>query len=351
MDSPSKIMLDMSLVELGEVLGTLGEPQFRAKQIFSALHAGKEFSEISNVPKSLREKLAESYIAQPIKVEKVFESSDGTQKFLYRLQDGNLIEGVLMSYKYGNTLCVSTQVGCRMNCAFCASGLDGLVRGLTSGEILGQIVCVNAREGGTLAERKVTNVVLMGSGEPFDNFDNVVKFLRNVNDKNGICISERNISLSTCGLVNKMREFAELGVSVNLTISLHAPTDEIRTSIMPVNKAFPLAVLIPAARYYFEKTGRRVIFEYALIGGVNDSVACAKQLAKLVSGFPTHVNLIRLNHVDEKPLHPSSSRDEKTFLQTLTDAGCSATIRRTIGADIEGACGQLRRRYNAGGAN
>lgn len=351
MDNLKKILLDYSSAELTQELSSWGEPSFRALQIFKGLHSGKEFLGISNIPKDLRARLSEKYVACPVKIKKVFESSDGTKKYLYELSDGNLIEGVLMRYKYGNTLCVSTQVGCRMNCAFCASGIDGLVRNLTSGEILGQVVAVNADEGGTLDDRKVTNIVLMGSGEPFDNFDNVVSFLKNVNEPSGICISERNISLSTCGLVNKIREFADLGFSVNLTISLHAPTDELRSSVMPVNKAFGVKEVVSAAKYYFEKTGRRVIFEYAMIGGVNDSAACAEKLASLVSGFPAHINLIRLNYVEEKKLKPSSKSAESEFLKILTERGSSVTVRRTIGADIEGACGQLRRRFVANGGD
>lgn len=338
-------LLDFNVSEIAAVLNAFGEPAFRARQIFAGLHSGKDFGEMTDIPKSLAAKLGSEYLAVPVKTVKTLEGADGTKKFLFELNDGNIIEGVLMSYKYGNTLCVSTQVGCRMGCAFCASGLDGLIRNLSAGEILGQVVAVNRSEGGNLVDRKVTNVVLMGSGEPLDNFDNTVKFLSLVTADGGIRISPRNISLSTSGIPQKIKELADGGGGVTLTISLHAPTDEARTKLMPITRAHPIAELLEAARYYFEKTGRRVIFEYTLISGVNDRLADARTLAAILRGFPAHVNIIRLNYVKEKGLKPSSAADTKAFLAELEKLKVSATLRRTMGADIEGACGQLRRKF------
>ncbi len=336
-------LLNYSQEEIEQILQTYAEPKFRAKQLFTWLHNGASFGEMSNIPKKLIEKLEEVYCDSAVDILDSITGKDGTIKYLYKLADGNIIEGVLMKYKYGNTLCVSTQVGCRMNCAFCASGLDGLIRNLTPSEILGQIIAVNKANGGDIARRAVTNVVLMGSGEPLDNYENVAKFLRLVNAPNGINISERNISLSTSGLAEGIRALADDGFSVTMTVSLHAPNDELRESLMPVNKKWKIADIISACKYYFEKTGRRYIFEYALIAGKNDSETYAIQLANLLKGLPCHVNLIRLNYVKEKGLRPSDKA--KDFLEILSERKISATIRRTMGSDIDGACGQLRRRY------
>lgn len=337
-------LLDYSKTELAEILSAYGQPNFRAKQLFSWLHKGVGFSGMTNMPKSLVERLeADGYRAEGVKIIEKIVAKDKTTKYLYLLADGNVVEGVLMRYKYGNTLCVSTQVGCRINCAFCASGIGGLVRNLTAGEILGQIVAVNRDEGGTLEKRAVTNVVLMGSGEPLDNYDNVTKFLRLLGDADGINISERNVSLSSSGLAPKIKQLADDGFTVTMTLSLHAPTDEIRLKMMPVTKAYGIKEDIDALHYYFEKTGRRVILEYAMVKGVNDSDECAVKLAALVRGFPCHVNLIRLNKVKEKNLSCSDNCDR--FLKKLESLGVSATLRRSMGSDIEGACGQLRRRY------
>ncbi len=336
--------MDYNQTELAEILAKYNQPKFRAKQLFTWLHRGVGFSGMTNMPKSLIQALqADGFKAEGVKILEKIVAKDKTAKYLYLLEDGNIIEGVLMRYKYGNTLCVSTQVGCRMNCAFCASGLDGLVRNLTPGEILGQIIAVNRDEGGTEKDRAVTNVVLMGSGEPLDNYDNVTKFLRLVNDSDGIGISERNISLSSSGLAPKIRQLADDGFSVTMTLSLHAPTDEIRLKMMPVTKAYGIKEDMAALHYYFEKTGRRVILEYAMVRGVNDTDECAVKLASLVRGFPCHVNLIRLNKVKEKNLSCSDNCDR--FLKKLTELGVSATLRRSMGSDIDGACGQLRRRY------
>lgn len=341
-----KNALDLDFEELKSYILTVGEKTFRTGQIFRALHKGLDFAEMTDIPKSLREKLAEDFNAQSVKIIKSLKSADGTEKFLFSLIDGNVIEGVLMQYKYGYTLCVSTQVGCRMNCAFCASGLNGLVRNLTSGEILGEVVAANKYLGGDLADkRKIINVVLMGSGEPLDNYDETLKFLQRVSSAEGINISQRNISLSTCGLVSKMYKLADSGVSVNLTVSLHSPFDEERKRIMPVANRYKISEILDACAYYFDKTGRRYIFEYVLIKGENDTARHAAELIKLLKGRPCHVNLIRLNEVKERTLKGGTEKDAYRFLGLLTDGGLSATLRRKMGEDIDGACGQLRQRY------
>lgn len=338
-----KTLLGLDIPRISEELPDC--PKFTASQIYGFLMDGKGFDEMTSLKKDLREYLKARYIANPIEILNVYKGKSGTQKYLFRLPDDNLIEGVYMPHDYGDTLCLSTQVGCRMGCTFCASTLDGLVRNLTVGEMLGQVVAVNRAVGGTAKNRKITNLVLMGSGEPFDNYDNVLAFLDAVSDEKGINISERNISLSTSGLCDKLRKFATSGHKVTLSVSLHAPFDDLRSALMPVNRAFPIAELIDAAKFYFENTGRRVIFEYTLIKGENDSDACAKELAKLTKGFPSHVNLIRLNKVKERNhIAPDMDATEK-FLHKLENLGVSATIRRSLGNDVEGACGQLRRRY------
>lgn len=332
-------------LDIKELKGLFPEPKYLAGQIFTFLHEGVSFDEMTSLKKDFREYLKDNYVPNPVAIRKKFVGKSGTIKYLFELQDGNLIEGVYMPHDYGNTLCLSTQIGCRMGCTFCASGLDGLLRNLSVGEMLGQVIAVNRDNGGSVKNRAVTNLVLMGSGEPFDNYDNTLKFLNLVSVEKGINISERNISLSTSGLADKVRTFADSGHKVTLSISLHAPFDELRSSIMPVNKKYNVKEIVSAAKYYFEKTGRRVIFEYTLIKGTNDSDACAKELAKLTSGFPTHVNLIRLNEVKERN-HVAPTEDAtKDFLKKLENLGVSATIRRSLGNDIEGACGQLRRRY------
>lgn len=319
--------------------------KFTAKQIFTFLHEGKTFDEMTSVSKATREFLKQNYIDQPIKVEQIFTGKDGTKKFLFKLFDDNLIEGVYMLHNYGNTLCVSTQIGCRMGCVFCASGMNGLQRNLSAGEILGQILTVNRLENGGIKNRKVTNVVLMGSGEPLDNFDNTMKFFELVSNKNGINISLRNISLSTSGLCNKIIELADSDYTPTLTISLHAPNDDMRKTIMPISKKYNIKELVESAKYYFEKKGRRIIFEYSLIQDKNDRLCDADELSKLVKGFPVHINLIRLNPVKELGMLGTSKENAKMFLERLKKNGTSATIRKSLGNDIEGACGQLRRRY------
>ena len=337
-------LLSMTPEELGVYLKELGQPAFRAKQLFAWLHQGVPFERMSNLPKSLRETLAENCLDNPVQVlETITSKLDGTIKLLYRLHDGHVIEGVLMRYKYGNTLCVSAQVGCRMGCAFCASTLDGCARSLSAGEILGQIVCAN----GVLAPQgqKVGNVVLMGSGEPLDNYDNVVRFLRILRMEGGLCIGMRSVSLSTCGLVPNMRRFAQEDLPVTLSLSLHAPNDEVRKRLMPVANAYAMDDVLDACRYYLEKTGRRVIFEYALVHGVNAAPEQAAELAGRLRGMQCHVNLIPLNSVPERGLTGVSEREVDAFRRVLEQKNISVTRRREMGDDIEGACGQLRRRY------
>ena len=338
--------MNFSLDELKQILFGIGEKPFRASQILKSLHSGLRFSQMTDLPKDLRERLSGEYCDQPVNIVQSVKSVDGTEKFLFKLQDDNLIESVLMHYKYGYTICISTQVGCRMGCAFCASGLDGLIRNLLPCEMLGQIVAVNKYLGGGIADkRKIINVVLMGSGEPLDNYDNTVSFLRLVSQKGGINISPRNISLSTSGLVPQMYKLAEEGIDINLTVSLHLPFDGERQKIMPVAKAYSIKQIIDACENYFNKTGRRYIFEYVLISGNNDTKRHADKLIELFKGKPCHINLIRLNEVKENDLKSVTDKDAYRFLGLLEKGGLSATLRRRMGADIDGACGQLRRRY------
>ena len=327
------------------VKNDLHESAFRAQQIRQWLNRGADIDGMTNLSAALRARLNEIAVANPVTIRESYLSKlDGTEKFLYALADGNLIEGVVMRYHYGDTLCVSTQVGCRMGCAFCASTLDGRARDLKPGELLGQVIAVNRhiREKGP--QRRVHNIVLMGSGEPLDNYDNVVKFLRLLNDPEGLNISLRNVSLSTCGLVPGMLRLAEEGLPVTLSVSLHAPNDEIRRKIMPVANAWSFDRVMAACRNYVEKTGRRVVFEYALIRDVNCDFACADELARRLRGMQCHVNLIPLNDVKERALRAPDRRAVEAFLNRLNRRNISATVRREMGADIEGACGQLRRK-------
>lgn len=340
------MILDLTLKELEEYVAQLGEQKYRAKQLFEGALALKELQDISNLPKNFKEKVQKDYFSYEIAAHLV--SRDGTQKVAIRLADGSVVESVLLSYKYGHTVCVSTQVGCRMGCKFCASTLNGLQRNLTPGEILLQVLFFNKLLGGNLKERKVTNVVLMGCGEPLDNYDNVTKFLRLVMAEDGLNISMRNISLSTCGLVPNIYKLADDGFSVTLTISLHAPNDELRKSIMPIANAYKIDEILRACDYYFEKTGRRICFEYSLIEGVNDKDECIQELAKILHGRSCHVNLIPLNSVKEKKLLGVSRKKAFVIADKLQKLGISATVRRSLGQDIEGACGQLRNRV--GGA-
>ena len=327
------------------VTETLGESKFRAKQIREWLNRGASIDEMTNLSAALRTRLKAIAVANPVTIVESYRSKlDETEKFLYALPDGNLIEGVVMRYHHGDTLCVSTQVGCRMGCAFCASTLEGRVRNLTPGEILGQVAAANRHIHGEDPERRVHNIVLMGSGEPLDNYDNVVKFLKLVNDPAGLNISLRNVSLSTCGLVPQMLDFAEEGLPVTLSLSLHAPNDEIRKKLMPVANAWSIDQVIAACKNYVEKTGRRVIFEYALVKDVNSDTRCADELAHRLRGLQCHVNLIPLNDVKERHLSAPARQTVEAFQRRLALKNISATVRREMGADIEGACGQLRRK-------
>ena len=332
----------MTIDEIGAVLKELGQPAFRAKQVFSWLHKGvRSYEEMSNLPKALRERLAESYpLHTPQVVRKQESKKDGTIKYLWQLSDGNCVETVLMRYHYGNTVCISTEVGCRMGCAFCASTIGGLVRKLQPYEILDQVLFTQVDSG-----QPISHIVLMGIGEPLDNFDNVMRFLELVNHPEGMNISMRHISLSTCGLVPMIDKLAEKKLQLSLAISLHGPNDEIRNQIMPVNKAYPIDVLLAACRRYYDATSRRIHFEYAMIDGVNDTEQDARELIRRLKGLQAHVNMIPLNHVEESPLKPSSRQAVQRFQKILEDAGIPATVRRTLGGDIDASCGQLRRKY------
>ena len=332
----------MTIAEIGGVLKELGQPAFRAKQVFSWLHKGvRSFEEMTNLPKALRDVLADKYPLHTPKVVRRQESKkDGTIKYLWELHDGNCVETVLMRYHYGNTVCISTEVGCRMGCAFCASTIGGLVRKLEPFEILDQVLFTQVESG-----LPVSHIVLMGIGEPLDNFENVMRFLELVNSPEGMNISMRHISLSTCGLVPMIDKLAEKKLQISLAISLHGPNDEIRNRIMPVNKAYPIAELLDACRRYYAATSRRIHFEYAMIDGVNDTEQHAKELIRLLKGLQAHVNMIPLNHVEESPLKPSSRQAVQRFQKLLEDAGIPATVRRTLGGDIDASCGQLRRKY------
>ncbi len=319
-----------------------GLPGFRGKQLFRWIHQSADFDEMTNLPLALRAQLKEIAVAQPVRILEKRESAlDDTVKFLFGLADGNCVEGVLMHYHHGYTLCISTQVGCRMGCTFCASTLEGCVRSLTSGEMLGEILCANRFLAG---EDKVHNVVLMGSGEPLDNYDNVMKFLRLLREEDGVNIGLRNVSLSTCGLVPRMYDLAQENLPVTLSVSLHAPNDEIRQKTMPIAKVYPMEDVLAACRNYIDKTGRRVIFEYALVGGVNCEEKHAVELASRLRGMQCHVNLIPLNVVEERHLQGVTEQTVRRFMEKLESLHISVTRRREMGDDIEGACGQLRRK-------
>ena len=332
----------MTLPELSETLKSMGQPAFRAKQLYTWLHRGaRSYGEMTNLPAALRERLEAEYpIAAPTVVRRQESQKDGTIKYLWQLADGNCVETVLMRYRYGNTVCISTEVGCRMGCAFCASTIGGLVRRLEPYEMLDEVLFTQVDSG-----QLISHIVLMGIGEPLDNFDNVMRFLELVNSPEGMNISMRHISLSTCGLVPKIDELAKRKLQLTLSVSLHAPNDAIRNAIMPVNKAYPSEELLAACRRYYAATSRRISFEYAMIDGVNDTPAHAQELIRRLKGLPAHFNLIPLNHVEESPLKPSSKAAVALFQKTLEDAGIPATVRRTLGSDIDASCGQLRRKY------
>ena len=335
-------MIDIKSLTIEEITGMLremGEPAFRGKQVFSWLHKGvKSFDEMSNLSKALREKLAETcHITVPEIARKQESKLDGTIKYLWRLGDGNCIETVLMQYHHGNTVCISSQVGCRMGCAFCASTIAGKVRNLTPSEMIDQVLFTQLDSG-----RSISNIVLMGIGEPLDNRETVMKFLTLVNHPDGLNIGMRHISLSTCGIVPEIDRLADLNLQLTLSVSLHAPDSETRSRIMPVNRAYDVEELFAVCHRYFEKTGRRISFEYAMIDGVNDSDWQADLIAKKIKGMPGHVNLIPLNDVVESPLKPSKRVAE--FQKRLESQGITATVRRSLGGDIDASCGQLRRK-------
>ena len=333
----------LNLKELTAFVETLGEKGFRAKQIYQWLHVKQvsDFAEMTNISKAFIEKLNAEAVLVNLKKEAVQESKmDGTRKYLFLLEDGNVIESVLMRYKHGNSVCISSQVGCRMGCRFCASTLDGLVRNLSASEMLDQIYQI----GKDIGER-ISNVVVMGTGEPMDNFDNFLKFVELLTDENGLNISQRNLTVSTCGIVPRMRELAEKNLQITLALSLHASTQEKRLELMPVANKYEIHEVIDACRYYFEKTGRRVTFEYSLVGGVNDSDSDVRNLCTLIKGMNCHVNLIPVNPIKERDYVQPDNGVTLAFKNKLEKTGINVTIRREMGRDIDGACGQLRKRY------
>ncbi|MBP3412333.1 MAG: 23S rRNA (adenine(2503)-C(2))-methyltransferase RlmN [Oscillospiraceae bacterium] len=341
-----KDLKSMTLSELEAELLAMGEKKFRAKQIYTWVHRGaRSFEDMSNLSKELRARLRESFeLYAPTAVRKLESQKDGTIKYLWRLKDGNCVESVLMRYHHGNTVCISSEVGCPMGCTFCASTLGGLVRRLEPSEMLDQVLFTQIDSG-----VPISNIVLMGIGEPLDNYDTVLRFLELVNSPEGMNIGMRHISLSTCGLAAQIDALAEKNLQLTLSVSLHAPTDEIRNTIMPVNKRYPVDTLLASCRRYFEKTGRRISFEYAMIRGVNDTPEIAQILIRKLRGVAAHVNLIPLNDVEESPLKPSYPHVVRAFQQALQDQGIPATVRRTLGSDINASCGQLRRKYEKTG--
>jgi 23S rRNA (adenine2503-C2)-methyltransferase len=336
----------MNIEELTGYIEGLGEKAFRARQIYEWIHKRqvRSFGDMTNLSKTLRETLAGSCVLTSLKIEQVQISKvDGTRKYLFLLDDGNVIESVLMRYKHGNSVCISSQVGCRMGCRFCASTLDGLVRGLTPAEMLDQIYQI----GNDIGER-ISNVVVMGTGEPLDNYDNLLKFIELLTDENGLHISQRNLTVSTCGIVPRMRELADQKLQITLALSLHASSQEKRLKLMPVANKYDIQEVVEACRYYFAQTGRRVTFEYSLVGGVNDTEQDAKELASLIRGMNCHVNLIPVNPIRERDYVQSNAAAIAAFRQRLEKSGITATVRREMGRDIDGACGQLRRKYKQG---
>ena len=332
---------DFEFFELEAFLKELGEPKFRAGQIFEWLSKGvTSFDEMTNISKATREKLAEVSFVSTLKIrEKYVSKLDKTTKYLFELPDGNCIESVVMYYNHGISICISSQVGCRMGCSFCASTIGGLYRSLTPGEILNQVIFAQKDIG-----ERISNIVMMGIGEPLDNFENVKKFLRNVNHEKGLNIGYRHISLSTCGLVPKIYELAKENMPITLSVSLHAPNNEIRNSIMPVNKKYPVEELIKACKDYIKTTTRRISFEYSLISGVNDSPENADELARLLKGMLCHVNLIPVNKIEEREYKKGNKQEIRAFCERLQSRGINATVRRELGSDIQASCGQLRKK-------
>ncbi|MCB2292036.1 23S rRNA (adenine(2503)-C(2))-methyltransferase RlmN [Clostridium algoriphilum] len=335
-------ILDLDLVELKQWMKDNGESEFRAKQVSDWIYKNVwEFENMNNIPRSIKEKLQSNfYIGIPKLIEEYSSKLNDTRKYLFELDDGNLIECVIMKYKHGNSICISTQVGCRMGCKFCASTIGGMIRNLTTGEMLSQII-----KSQQLIGERISNVVLMGSGEPFDNFYNVIKFLELVNSQNGLNIGQRHITISTCGIVPKIKEFADINLQTTLAISLHAATDEIRMQSMPIANKYSIAEIMDASRYYINKTNRRITFEYALVKGLNDSLQDAEKLSVLLKDMLCHVNLIPVNEIKENELKRSSNEDVAEFKRVLETNNIQTTIRREMGLDINAACGQLRRSY------
>ncbi len=339
-------LLDIKSMDLDELklhMEQIGEKSFRARQIYEWMHIRhvETFDEMTNISKVTREKLAMQY--NLVHLTPILEQTskiDGTKKFLFELEDGNQIESVWMQYKHGNSVCISSQVGCRMGCRFCASTIDGMIRSLTPSEMLDQIYSIERITG-----ERVSNVVVMGSGEPLDNYDNLVKFIRLLTDENGLHISQRNLTVSTCGLVPKMEQLADLGFQITLALSLHAATDEKRQELMPIAKKYSLSELMEVCKYYFKKTGRRITFEYSLVGGVNDKDEDVSHLVKLLRGQNCHINLIPVNPIKERSYVQSDQHSILNFKNKLEKNKINVTIRREMGRDIDGACGQLRRRY------
>lgn len=331
---------DLTLSELEKLLDDMGEKKFRAKQIFKWLSLGIEsFDEMTDISKDLRKKLYDVSFISKMEIErKLVSKIDKTTKYLFKLHDGNMVEAVVMYYKHGITICISSQVGCRMGCKFCASTIGGLVRNLTSGEILDEVIFAQKDIG-----ERISNIVMMGIGEPLDNFDNVIKFLENVNSPLGLNIGYRHISLSTCGIVKNIKELEKLNIPITLSISLHAPTDDLRGEIMPINNAYNVDTLIDACKNYVESTKRRISFEYTMIKGVNDSENVARILAKKLKGMLCHVNLIPVNEVDETLFKKSDTKQIEKFIAVLEKNGITTTVRRKLGSDINASCGQLRR--------
>lgn len=336
----------LSLDELKTEVVKLGEKPYRAKQLYEWMHVklARSYGEMTNLPKDLREKLSEDYEYISLKEVTVQTSGlDGTKKYLFELADGNLVESVWMRYHHGNSVCISSQVGCRMGCRFCASTLDGLERNLTPSEMLDQIYAISRSTG-----ERVSNVVVMGTGEPLDNYDNLLRFIHMVTDENGLNISQRNITVSTCGIVEQMRHLADEKLQITLALSLHGSTQEKRRELMPVANRYDISEVIDACRYYFDQTGRRVTFEYSLVGGVNDTDEDAENLCRLIGGLNCHVNLIPVNPIKERDYVESERKDVLRFQKKLEKRHINATIRREMGRDIDGACGQLRRRHGIG---
>lgn len=332
----------MTRAELSARFDDMGQPRFRAGQVFAWLHRGaRGFDEMTNLPKALRERLAEEFeLTVPQVARKQTSQRDGTVKYLWRLGDGNCVESVLMRYRHGNTVCISSEVGCAMGCAFCASTRGGLLRRLRPSEMLDQVLFSQIDSG-----LPISNVVLMGIGEPLDNLDSVRRFLTLINDPEGMNIGMRHISLSTCGLVDQIDRLAEENLQLTLSVSLHAPDNALRSRLMPVNRRYDIDALLGACRRYFDKTGRRISFEYAMIDGLNDTPEMAALLIRRLKGLSAHVNLIPLNRIEESPLQPSARQAVDAFQKALEDAGITATVRRTLGSDIDASCGQLRKKY------